>query len=521
MRESLKSIIDRWVKKEPKLALTSYTDLAKKMIAEEGLPYSREYLRQEIGRVVRLPQVNAELKQIVEEPTATKSEEKKTYAAGDTMQEELDEEEKIDILEDSYNRKFLVSPDKKRYLIEVKGKATYFSIEFIDKLFIYYSEHGYNYTGTQVMNEFDLTPQVWHSICRSFALYKKSHIFSPYTWDNTPPEKREEMVEEAIQKAISSGKVTERVYRKTLYSKYKREIKKSHLVTANHNEFLLELAELLPKAKAETVIQYTAPYIITQREEILAAVADLHTGAFIMNLPSMPNFSLDILRKRLSEAAYYINSLNARRVKLALLGDYIESFTGLNHPNSWQGMETGLFGANVVTAAYEVILEFAEQIKNLVEIAGVGGNHDRSTKSGKEDSRAEIANILFYFIGAHLTKAGVTVKYDNDTVSTTLGDKLRPILQHGHNGNSRGPVTNILWDHGLKGLFNFILQGHYHSRQTKNNDDGQDFRRITCASIFTGNDYSKKAGFAPSLAGITVLEQDSKGLPYIHDKALN
>lgn len=490
--------------------------LAREIVEKENLPLGADLFRKYISAYLK----DRDSGQLPVTEAAEQKEESKIFQSGQTVDaNDLEEDDRINILQDDYERKFLVTQDG-RYIIEVRGKRRYFSIKFIDKLFLHYSEHGYNFSGTQIINEFDLDPATFHAIKNSFRLYKKSHIFSPYTFGNTPKEQREQLVSQTIDKVLSSGKVTERVYRKQLHSKYKQAIKRDHTIKANHLEFIEELAERLPEAKAETIVQYTAPNIILQREEVIAALTDLHTGAFVMGLDGMPDFNLSVLKKRLLEAAYFINSLRAKRVKLALLGDYIESFTGMNHPNSWQGIQSGQIGADVVETAYELILSFAEQIVNLVEIDGVGGNHDRSSKSNKEDTKAEIAGILFCFIKRHFRNTPIEVKYNNDTVSTTLGSSLNAILQHGHNGNARGPVGNTLWEHGIKGRFNFILQGHLHSRQVKPNDDGADYRRIVCPSIFTGNDYSKKAGYSPSLAGVIAIEEDNRKLPYVHDKAL-
>ena len=35
-------------------------------------------------------------------------------------------------------------------------------------------------------------------------------------------------------------------------------------------------------------------------------------------------------------------------VHVHLLGDLIESFTGLNHKNSWKGLDKGMFGVSAV-----------------------------------------------------------------------------------------------------------------------------------------------------------------------------
>lgn len=37
--------------------------------------------------------------------------------------------------------------------------------------------------------------------------------------------------------------------------------------------------------------------------------------------------------------------MNYSEVNILFLGDMIESFTGLNHKNSWKGLQKGMIGA--------------------------------------------------------------------------------------------------------------------------------------------------------------------------------
>ena len=74
----------------------------------------------------------------------------------------------------------------------------------------------------------------------------------------------------------------------------------------------------------------------------------------------------------------------------------------------------------------------------------------------------------------------------------------------------------MCWDYGVKGKFNFITEGHLHSRikkldakQIKNfemiSDDNTDCRRQVCPSLFTGNSYSEYGGWSTTAGFIISL----------------
>ena len=64
-------------------------------------------------------------------------------------------------------------------------------------------------------------------------------------------------------------------------------------------------------------------------------IADLHGGAYIDGLRKTGDYSIKILIDRLNEAAERVNDLHYYEVHVHILGDLIESFSGLNHANSW------------------------------------------------------------------------------------------------------------------------------------------------------------------------------------------
>ena len=82
-------------------------------------------------------------------------------------------------------------------------------------------------------------------------------------------------------------------------------------------------------------------------------------------------------------------------VHVHLLGDLIESFTGLNHKNSWKGLDKGMFGVSAVKLFVKLFKKhFLDKIINLGSIKMVAGNHDRVTSDSSEDVDGGAAELV-------------------------------------------------------------------------------------------------------------------------------
>jgi len=242
----------------------------------------------------------------------------------------------------------------------------------------------------------------------------------------------------------------------------------------------------------------------------VAITADYHIGAYIEGLIKTKDFSVEVVTDYLNQVAEDINSFRYSEVHLVILGDLIESFTGLNYINSWKGMQSGMYGGNVVIMAYEIIRKFLSQINNLKEVYMVSGNHDRVTSSNKEDVEGDVCKLLAYFLEDNCK--GVEFSF-SPMVLTKVIDNICYIMTHGHLGFSSKDMGKILFQYGKQGYFNVLLSGHYHTRRSSQNvvhtqtigEDNADYRSIICPSLFTGNFYSESNGWT-STAGYLIIE---------------
>lgn len=250
-------------------------------------------------------------------------------------------------------------------------------------------------------------------------------------------------------------------------------------------------------------------------------IADLHLGAYVDNLIRTKNFSIDILANMLLEAVDNINDRNYSKVHVHILGDLIESFTGLSHKNSWKGLDKKMVGAEAVKLACKILHEnFLSKINNLVDVKIVAGNHDRVTSDNKEDVQGDAANL----IGWGLELIGYDIEF-NPLVITHVVGKICHILTHGHHSLSKKTTKQICWDYGVQGMYNLICEGHLHSiieelsvsqrgSYQTTRDDAVDHRRINCPSFFTGNFFSESLGYT-SESGFMITEDNGKGVPNV------
>lgn len=252
-------------------------------------------------------------------------------------------------------------------------------------------------------------------------------------------------------------------------------------------------------------------------------IADLHLGAYIDGLVNTKDYSITILIEYLEKIAIITNDCGFEEVNVMFLGDMIESFTGLNHKNSWKGLQKGMIGAEVIKFSVNILHEkLLSKINNLNLVKLVAGNHDRLTSDKDEDTDGGACDLIAF----GLELRGYKVEFHPTVISVEI-DGINYILLHGHKGISRRATKDICWDFGKKGVYNVILEGHLHSIIQKLSvnmkgkfniikDDSVDHIRMNARSLFTGNGYSEDLGYT-SNAGFSIITNNGKGLPNINN----
>lgn len=249
-------------------------------------------------------------------------------------------------------------------------------------------------------------------------------------------------------------------------------------------------------------------------KEGVITITDLHFGAYIQGMKITPDFSITILCDMLQYAAKKVNKFGYSKVHVHCLGDLIESFTGLNHKNSWKGLDKGMFGVSAIKLFVELFIKhFLSNIDNLGSIKLVAGNHDRVTSDNNEDVDGGAAELVAWA----LDLLGYDIEFSTSVITHKV-DGINYILNHGHLGLTKLSTQEICWKYGEKGVYNIVMEGHLHSRiaklsanQVKNfkmvMDDNVDCRRMVCPSLFTGNSYSEYGGWS-TCAGFLISESN-------------
>ncbi|TGE29784.1 hypothetical protein [Hymenobacter metallicola] len=405
------------------------------------------------------------------------------------------------------------------YEWEVKGAhgrpARHFrlSVEQVDELFFNYSKHGLNLSQTQVINKFRLSTWQWNSMKARLMLNKLSNVFSPHTWDTTAPELREKMVAAKIAvRYKDTGLIIEQQHHAATHKKYEKVIQEAEQTKFLNDSVLVELADRFPEAKVRYLLR--APVGPSAPNVLAFTLADTHAGAKIKNMIRSFDYDREQMYDYADQLIAEVNAVGAGQVWLLGLGDYIETLTGLNHPNSWKGAD--LFGADAIAHAYEFFVYFIDRIVNLRGILSVGGNHDRITSSAKEDTAAQVAQAVFYFLKLNYGKL-LDIEFNPALVTREI-DGINYILKHGYTGDvsNEKKATDLIADFQTRGVFTLLLTADKHTRGVFL--DGNRKRWVRSPAFFTGNQYSEDLGFT-GLAG-SLLIRAVKGFPHIVDVPL-
>ena len=303
------------------------------------------------------------------------------------------------------------------------------------------------------------------------------------------------------------------------------------------NELYAVNVKFKPKDMTEEYVQEIKDEVLSWVPQKIAAkpgkgvgvinLADFHIGADIKDLLRTLNFDINILQNRLADIANEVNSRGYSEVHVNMVGDFIESFTGLNHLNSWRSMDKKMVGSNVVIIATRILVNFLSSINNLAGVNMVSGNHDRTTPDSKIDNVGEVAGLLAYTLGLQLD---VDIEYHPFLISKEI-DGMWYVITHGHSAASQKDAGKLLFEHGNNRMYNLLILGHTHSRKTEKvykkqfytyesvqvvSLDDLNYRRIVLAPLFTGNYYSETLGFA-SNPGFLEIWNNGKGRPIITD----
>ena len=378
---------------------------------------------------------------------------------------------------------------KDEYIINASKGAVKMSIDLVDELFFDYSEHGRDLSQIEIINKYDLKVWEWNAIKSRLWLYKKSNIYSPYTVEQTPQEDLKQMIADKLKSLTDNmGQMVEREYSKHILREAKKTLKNNEKLRLFEKFFLLtDRSE--NQAKPKVVYSKLESGVVDQHEVI--CISDPHFGAKTVGSKILTDYDREVSIDWMNQIAENINQSKSKNVSVLLGGDYIESFTGTNHANSFQGMEYGVYGKKAYFNAVDILTSFLGKINNLHQVIGVSGNHDRGDGNNKVDPKGEIGLMILEQIKRNY-QGVVPVLYDELVIYSEI-DGIGYGLTHGHHSISKKKGEDLTYDYGNNKIYNVWIQGHLHEFKVIQNS--VKVMKVVAPSIMTGNFYSESLGF--------------------------
>lgn len=361
-------------------------------------------------------------------------------------------------------------------------------VEQVDQMFFEFSRHGMNKSSQQIVSDWNMEWWQWHSLKSRLRLYKDSNIFSPHTVSITPKVELARMIEAKMSELYEkTSLIVERQYNKQTLKEARRIIERKQLrdhITADIIEHLHETIEI----NSFPVYQIDPPSTKQRETGCVIAFGDLHLGLVSDGLDE------DVIRERIDQIAEVFTSRAFSEVKVVILGDLIESFTGMTKGDTWQNLSVIGYGADIILTAVDVLAQLIAKISAYcpkVEVYAIPGNHDRMTNNKDEDPIGQIGMLIYKLA----EKATPGVDWRIAPICQSFEhNETEFIVMHGDKAMSKLSGAEIAMKYGKTDRFKVILRGHYHHRQIL--EDTTDYRYITIPSIVGETPFSKRLGAA-------------------------
>ena len=370
------------------------------------------------------------------------------------------------------------------YEVTVKGKTHFLEWAEVKKMFFAYSRKGLGLSNEICALVFNKETEEWSSIKSALSLSSSSNSLDPVTKylfptftssEDTSLDKFAKLVEPLYNKYKQLNKGI---------NQQKRQAEKEEDSLLQHLvNYIEDNVRCLPK------VIYPKQSYSKQDRHLIVTIADLHLGVYVKDVEGLLDYDSEIAKQRLKYIADYINKEDCE-VTLMFLGDLVESVSGLNHQNTWHGIEQGFYLSQAIIKSTNILVEFCEQINNLHTVCGVPGNHGRFTAAKDQDPFGEAEYLIYYMMSQMMKGSGVNFKYDKLLVQHKV-DGINYLIAHGDKKTFRKPDQIILkyFDHTAD--YNVLLQGHHHDFKILN--ETAKYRVISCPSIMSGNLFTHSA----------------------------
>ena len=257
----------------------------------------------------------------------------------------------------------------------------------------------------------------------------------------------------------------------------------------------------------------------TGRKVGILTIADFHYGADNKGLTVNKDYDFKVFREHMSIVVNKINSYRYDHVDLNVLGDLIESWSGLNHLSTFRHL--GQFGPQAFIQLCEWFAEnVIARINNIRSLNVVNGNHDRTSMSAKVDVEGAVGTLFSYVMRL---KFGDSITHRHHPLILNFrheGTGIQSILFHGHKLTKKSNIPNLVLKYGDRDCFNLLQHAHIHTRRTlkvfevdmldSTAVDELRYRMTSVAPICNPGHYAESLG-AASLPGFSIFEDNGRG----------
>ena len=380
--------------------------------------------------------------------------------------------------------------EKKYEILEKDGKLCYkldagkslfvIPVEEIDAMFKDYSSKGANMSGEQMRQKYNLKPQAWATIKNRLSLVKDSHIYSPYTLENSSEEEVDEMIEKGIEEHIDTkiGKFV-----KSYDKQFKEKALKAMKTVANF-QYQLDMIQETIAIHEPLELDFTPNYKPNGKESHFI-LTDIHIGK---------NDTAWVIR-RLDQLYQDIIADPADIIHITCLWDLVESFSE-NWMHPWQlayGTEQKYgYGFDLIMNTVDIFEKWLQGIAKewkTVYFKGLGGNHDRMTIKNEDDIYRSWALVVYELIKRGVSNLWIEVEYFKEHINTFIADNIQYIVSHWEWPFSRQKPEQIIVAHAQTWIYTVMLSWHTHALQFT---EWKNFTKVVVPALAWQGKYDKQ-----------------------------
>lgn len=219
---------------------------------------------------------------------------------------------------------------------------------------------------------------------------------------------------------------------------------------------------------------------------------------------------VDITNRTIKEAKIR----NSSEVIFIFAGDLVESCID-DGMHSGHVQEMDIFGnfqiLNAVDILEEMLLSVKMNTKLNVELYGIPGNHDRIGIQRDDDKYRMSFRTAFNFIQRDL-KNDVKVIIPQNNQLKIIKNNLNFFCQHGDtNSLAKQKPENILALHGKYGMYNILIQAHWHSFKVL---EGTNYMSIVLPSVASADKYIVEDLGKSVMPGFVFGQESDSGLGF-------